>query len=589
MSQLRLVVILAIFFNILPLCADPPGRFNYQARLTDSGNNPLNGSHTLFFSIYQGGTSGSAGSGLLVYKESKGSLISDGLVSHEVGSGTVLFGNALSAKTFNFDGDTFLEVAVDNQANVILPRSRFDSVPYSFQSDESKRITHNFIVADNSNPIAAGQPVSFSGGKVGRFIGSLGGAKYTFNNAPTSRCAVASVPSNQFVVAYIDEGNGNALTAIVGTFTNGIISYGPESPVGSAATRLAMYYNSSYGVVMIAYSTGTQCFVVAGKFSGAGIKFGLPVPFSASDSSDMDINAGMIAFVDNGDSFRGKALIANVSGTTVTVGPAYPFSSGAASSPRVGSLPQSKRVLAFCDSTLGGAACFADVSGTSITIWPQTFFNYGVTSQIAFSNAVYFSPTLTGIDIAFVDDAHGSAGRVASGGANPVAKTFGFAAPYAFNNGVTSDISADNSIITYHDASDPNRGKYIFYLGGGNFSESATFSASATSFHSINGGFLAFRDIGAGNIGNVVTIGESNYSPGFAGVAQVAAGPSATLPVIVGGVANVYSGLTAGARYYYSFFNNPDGFMTTSTLSGIVLGRAVSSTEILLDSNLQAN
>src|SRR5438045_3182204 len=63
-------------------------RFNYQAKLTDSGGAPRQGSHTLFFSLWDGGTSVTVDSGTLLYTETTFLPITNGLVSHAVGTGT---------------------------------------------------------------------------------------------------------------------------------------------------------------------------------------------------------------------------------------------------------------------------------------------------------------------------------------------------------------------------------------------------------------------------------------------------------------------------------------------------------------------
>ena len=108
-----------------------PSRFNYQARLTDSGGVPLSGNQTLFLSLYSGGTAGSAGSGTLVYKESASAAAVDGVVSHPLGSGTPLFGGPFSSLSLKPGGVWYLQVGVGTEGNVVLPRTRLEPAPFA--------------------------------------------------------------------------------------------------------------------------------------------------------------------------------------------------------------------------------------------------------------------------------------------------------------------------------------------------------------------------------------------------------------------------------------------------------------------------
>ena len=109
----------------------PPARFNYQARLTDSQGAPLKGDHTLHLTLYHGGSAGSADSGVAVFAETALVTAVDGGVAHAVGTGTNTLGGALASSMFDFAGDIFLQVGVDTAGNVVLPRTRLDSVPFA--------------------------------------------------------------------------------------------------------------------------------------------------------------------------------------------------------------------------------------------------------------------------------------------------------------------------------------------------------------------------------------------------------------------------------------------------------------------------
>lgn len=118
-----------------------PDRFNYQAKLTDSGGIPLSGSHAFFFSVYQGGSAGAANSGTLVFKESVSKQVADGIVSHAVGTGSNITGGSPGPAVFQTTSDVFLQVAVDLDSNVVLPRTEIESVPYALVSADGERRT----------------------------------------------------------------------------------------------------------------------------------------------------------------------------------------------------------------------------------------------------------------------------------------------------------------------------------------------------------------------------------------------------------------------------------------------------------------
>src|SRR5438093_251997 len=80
-------VALVLMVSSLACSAQPP-RFNYQAKLTDSGGVPLEGAHSLAFRIYQGGDAVTADLGTLMFEESVNLNLTGGIASHTVGTGT---------------------------------------------------------------------------------------------------------------------------------------------------------------------------------------------------------------------------------------------------------------------------------------------------------------------------------------------------------------------------------------------------------------------------------------------------------------------------------------------------------------------
>jgi hypothetical protein len=111
-----------------------PLRFNYQGKLADAAGNPLSGNHTLFFSLWQGGSAGASNTGTKVFEEQAVVNIINGVASHPVGGGTSQLPGALTQNMLRTAGIVYLQVAIDAAANVVLPRARIESVPYALLS-----------------------------------------------------------------------------------------------------------------------------------------------------------------------------------------------------------------------------------------------------------------------------------------------------------------------------------------------------------------------------------------------------------------------------------------------------------------------
>jgi hypothetical protein len=126
------MIISAALWATCATAAQPVG-FNYQARLRDASGAPLTGLHTLYFALFQGGDANTSSSGAKTFAESDSESLTDGIVSHTVGTGFPISGTLDSAQ-FEFNGDIFLQVSVDNSANAVLPRTRLDPVPFAVKA-----------------------------------------------------------------------------------------------------------------------------------------------------------------------------------------------------------------------------------------------------------------------------------------------------------------------------------------------------------------------------------------------------------------------------------------------------------------------
>jgi hypothetical protein len=105
-----------------------PHAVNLEGRLTNVAGNPIQNPTQVEFRIFQGGSVGTADSGLLTYREvATVTPGPDGAYTHLLGAGSTIAGYQFTPDVFDTDEEVFLQLNIDNQA--VLPRLRFASAP----------------------------------------------------------------------------------------------------------------------------------------------------------------------------------------------------------------------------------------------------------------------------------------------------------------------------------------------------------------------------------------------------------------------------------------------------------------------------
>ena len=132
--------------------------------------------------------------------------------------------------------------------------------------------------------------------------------------------------SNKVVIAYNNTGNSNYGTAVVGTVSGTSISFGTPAVFESAATTwISAAFDSSNNKIVIAYVDGGNSnygTAVVGTVSGTSISFGTPAVFESAYTSwinsiyDTNSNKTVIAYIDGGNSSFGTAAVFQVGSTT---------------------------------------------------------------------------------------------------------------------------------------------------------------------------------------------------------------------------------------------------------------------------------
>ena len=142
-----IILLLAISFQLSAIScfADIPHLINYQGKLTDKDNKPIEGTHAITFRIYDAETSGT-----LLWEETQSVTIQKGIFSVMLGGVTAL--------NLAFDKPYWLEIKVDNE--VMSPRQRMASVGYAYRAEEAyradvanKALTVENRTSDPSSPV----------------------------------------------------------------------------------------------------------------------------------------------------------------------------------------------------------------------------------------------------------------------------------------------------------------------------------------------------------------------------------------------------------------------------------------------------
>ena len=240
-------------------------------------------------------------------------------------------------------------------------------------------------------------------------VGTLSGTTMSFGSAVVfsssyfinNAMAYDSV-AGKIAIAYRDHGNSGYGTGIVGTVSGTSISFG--SPTIFSNTGAAVIHGAAYdtnaGKVVVSFSdsgvpyTGKGTAVV-GTISGTSISFGSKVIFDNAGAANYtviayDSNAQkvVISYSDTGDSYKGKAIVGTVSGTSISFGTAVTYESGATGPQAIIYSPNVGRLVIFYRDNANSnerSAIVGTVSGTSITF--DTKENFGASRSDYYATA----------------------------------------------------------------------------------------------------------------------------------------------------------------------------------------------------------
>ena len=439
------------------------------------------------------------------------------------------------------------------------------------------------------------------------------GSAYTFDAGAANYTACAFDPNDagKFVLVYPNLSNGEYGTAIVGTVSGTAISFGSEYVFNSAnSIYMSMSFDAkTAGMFVISFydtatgSNGTSKALI-GNISGTTLSFGTKQQYSSQGSNSMvcafDPNTAgkfVIAHRDGPNSNNGRAIVATVSGTTISYGSSIAFNAAGTTAIGISFDPNTSGmiVIAFKDEGDGeyGKAIVGNIAGTSITFGSEYTFNSTNTEHCSCA----FDPNTAGkFVVAYSDQGNSRYGTCIVGTVSGTAISYG--SEYIFNNSHSNRVkayfdpySANKFVVTYTPETASNVGKVIV----GTISGTAISYGSATTYNSIStdatstsfdpstpGKFvIVYRNntspyAGKAIVGQMTAAVTNLTSANLIGITSEATSSGGTAKINTwGGINEAQTSLTIASDYYAQ----TNGTITTAT-AGQKVGTAISATTI---------
>ena len=414
----------------------------------------------------------------------------------------------------------------------------------TFDSSNNKVV---FVYQDNGNSDYGTAVVGTVSGDTVSF-----GTPVVFESASIehTRCTF-DTSNNKVVIAYKDGGNSNYGTAIVGTVSGTSISFGTAVVFRTfGIIDLAITFDSNENKVVICWpDSSSYGNAIIGTVSGTSISFGSPVVFESAQSTfiaatfDSSNNKVVLAYKDGGNSDRGTAIVGTVSGTSISFGSANVFENDGTHYIAIAfDSSANKVIIAYADAgdNYQGKAVSAEVSGTSINITGNVLtFNTGSSLATGLGLALAYDSAANKMGLAYKDRADGNAtfAYLTVSGADLVRSDE--AIIFSGNTGAgiylapAYDSVAERIVIAYNDQTDSDHGKAVVAINdvGGKIKQISKTSGvgSASTFNS-NGSYyqacaydpsndklvIAYRDDGNSSYGTAVvaTFDGSSFSFG---------------------------------------------------------------------------
>ena len=458
-----------------------------------------------------------------------------------------------------------------------------------------------------SGTLSSGQTVALKSDGTVEAVASTGGAlsvgtAVVFEAAALATTDASSVAfdssNNKIVIVYRDEGNSSYGTAIVGTVSGTSISFGTPVVFFTSAVNFgsrALTFDSANNKVVVAFRRNSNLYgyAMVGTVSGTSISFGFSAIFESAttynieSAFDSNSNKTVIIYRDNGNSDYGTAVVATVSGTSISFGSPVVFNSALSIGQCVFDSSNNKIVIAYYDGGNSGygTSIVGTVSGTSISFGSATVFKSAASNPISLG----FDSTSNKAVIAYKNSSPNTLNSVV-GTVSGTSISFGSETSIGSIDSnsvsVTYDSSVDKTVVFYNDNGSSYSGSAVVGTVSGTsisfdtpvaFSGVQTYALSSTFDSNENKVVAIYTDANNSSYGTsaVVTTSGSNFAD-FIGITADSIADTATGTVnVYGGINEAQTGLTIGSDYYVQV----DGSIST-TASAVKIGQAISATTI---------
>ena len=243
------------------------------------------------------------------------------------------------------------------------------------------------------------------------------GSASVYNTQRSSHNAIAyDANAQKLVIAYQKPGNGEGM-AIVGTVSGTSISFGSAAEFynDNSEDMVCVYEENAQKVVIAYRNENNYGSAVVATVSGTDVSFGTPAVFESATSYyislayDSNAQKIVVAYRDAGNSDHGTAIVGTVSGTSISFGTAAVFNSASTDylSAAYDTLVQGT-VITYQDqgNSFKGTAIVGTVSGTSISFGTAGVFEDGSTAY----GVVGYEPTAQKSVAAYRDNGNSSYG-----------------------------------------------------------------------------------------------------------------------------------------------------------------------------------
>ena len=410
--------------------------------------------------------------------------------------------------------------------------------------------------------------------------------------------------SEKTLISYADSTNSNYGTSVVATVSGTSISFGTPVVFESASTGdTASTFDSSNNKVVIAYKNGASPFygkAIVATVSGTSVSFGSSVTTNAAVTYyggvafDSTNNKVVVAYSNGGNGQAGTARVGTVSGTSISFGTAVVFNSTRSDYlPTVFDSANGKVVIAYRDvgASLYGEVVVGTVSGTSISFGTPVVFESARSDYISLA----YDSSSNKVVAFYADGGDSYYGKGIVGTVSGSSISFG--TPTTFESADTRytaaafDSNANKAVVIYQDYGNSSYGTYAVGTVSGtsiSFATPVVYNAATTRYSGINFDsttntmVIGYENQGNSSYGTGVVLRNASTATNSADFIGITDQAIADTATGAVIVQGGVSDKVSSLTTGSDYYVQADGTLST-TVSSVPAGRALSTTSILLE------